>query len=551
MSNSNENTELQEIVTRLSNALSLIRQVKLDRDKALKDATSGQPNVIQTANQFSKALADFNQAIVARNKAFRKAASGPSNSIQKAHQAIVDGNTALIEAASGLSNSIQRARQAIEERNKDLIEAASGPSNSIQKAHQAIEERYKDLIEAASGPSNSIQKAHQAIEERYKDLIEAASGPSNSIQKAHLANKDLIEEITNFSTKYKNILQQISTKSEVEKIRIYYLGKKGELTALFRKLGTIDMAERKQIAPLLNDLKTQITLMNSERMQELVEKEEEERIENEWLDVTLPGRSRQQGSIHPVSQTIDQAVAIFSEIGFSYAEGPQIETDWYNFDALNIPPEHPARQEHDTFFIRGDSKTEKNPNVLRTHTSPVQIRSMTKQGVPIRIIAPGRVYRCDYDQTHTPMFHQIEGLAIDKNLNMAHLKWTLEEFCRTFFEVDNVELRFRASHFPFTEPSAEVDIRCSWERDLLKIGEGDDWLEILGCGMVHPNVLTASGVDKDQYQGFAFGMGLDRIAMLKYGIPDLRSFFESDIRWLRHYGFLPVDVPSLHSGLSL
>ena len=495
MSNSNEKNDLQEIVARLSNALS-----------------------------------GASQATRVRNKKLKEAASGTSNTIKEANQKVRDKQTEPQETVNQFSKTLADLNQTIVERNRILREATSGASNTIKKANQAIRDRQIELHETVNQFSENFASLHKGIVEK---------------------NNELNEAITQFSTSYKNILQQISSKNEVEKIRIYYLGKKGELTSLFRKLGAIDLAERKQIAPLLNDLKTQITLMNSERMQELVEKEEEERIENEWLDVTLPGRSRQQGSIHPVSQTIDQAVAIFSEMGFSYAEGPQIETDWYNFDALNIPPEHPARQEHDTFFIRGDSKTEKNPNVLRTHTSPVQIRSMTKQGVPIRIIAPGRVYRCDYDQTHTPMFHQIEGLAIDKNLNMAHLKWTLEEFCRTFFEVDNVELRFRASHFPFTEPSAEVDIRCSWERDLLKIGEGDDWLEILGCGMVHPNVLTACGVDKDQYQGFAFGMGLDRIAMLKYGIPDLRSFFESDIRWLRHYGFLPVDVPSLHSGLSL
>ena len=383
-------------------------------------------------------------------------------------------------------------------------------------------------------------------------------------------------------------LKQVDSYKEIEQLRIKYLGKKGkinqqilgmnnflrnqgqmQLTDLIKNASSLNMVSKEvenyfdQIKEHLTDkeLKGYLANLNkykkkafetiSQKKQELIEEEEEEKLQKEWIDVTLPGRPRSQGTIHPVSQTIEQAVAIFSDMGFSYAEGPQIETDWYNFDALNIPPEHPARQEHDTFFIQSNSDSEMSPNVLRTHTSPVQIRSMTNEGVPIRIIAPGRVYRCDYDQTHTPMFHQIEGLAIDKNLNMAHLKWTLEEFCRTFFEVANVELRFRASHFPFTEPSAEVDIRCSWEKDQLKIGEGDDWLEILGCGMVHPNVLTACGVDKDQYQGFAFGMGLDRIAMLKYGIPDLRSFFESDIRWLRHYGFLPVDVPALHSGLSL
>ncbi len=341
------------------------------------------------------------------------------------------------------------------------------------------------------------------------------------------------------------------SEAELEQARVQAMGKKGEITLELRRLGGMDPQQRKTIAPLLNALKNEINEAIVRKKEALAELELEEQIQREWLDVTLPGRPRRQGTVHPVSQTVDQAVAIFSAMGFSYAEGPQVETDWHNFDALNMPPEHPARQEHDTFFIKSADSSNAPPNVLRTHTSPVQIRAMAEQGVPLRVIAPGRVYRCDYDQTHTPMFHQIEGLAIDTNLTMANLKWVLEEFCRTFFEIDNVELRFRASHFPFTEPSAEVDIRCSWNGGQLKIGEGDDWMEILGSGMVHPNVLRACNVNPDKYQGFAFGMGLDRIAMLKYGIPDLRSFFESDIRWLRHYGFLPVDVPSMHGGLSL
>ena len=261
-------------------------------------------------------------------------------------------------------------------------------------------------------------------------------------------------------------------------------------------------------------------------------------------------RPTHKGKIHPISQVTDEIVEIFSDLGFSIAEGPQIESDWYNFDALNIPPEHPARQEFDTFYVKQNNKNGEEPNVLRTHTSPVQIRHMEKtDGVPCRIIVPGKVFRSDYDQTHTPMFHQLEGLAIDKDINMSHLKWTLEEFCRTFFDIDDVVLRFRSSHFPFTEPSAEVDIRCSWEDGLLKLGQGDSWLEILGSGMVHPNVLRSCKVDPEIYQGFAFGMGIDRLAMLKYGIPDLRSFFDSDIRWLDHYGFDPLNKPSIHNGL--
>jgi phenylalanyl-tRNA synthetase alpha chain len=237
-------------------------------------------------------------------------------------------------------------------------------------------------------------------------------------------------------------------------------------------------------------------------------------------------------------------------MGFSVAEGPQIETDWYNFDALNMPGHHPARAEMDTFYTHRAEGDDRPPHVLRTHTSPVQIRSMEKMGAPMRVICPGRVYRADYDQTHTPMFHQVEGLALDTDISMANLKWCLEEFVKAFFEVDDVELRFRASHFPFTEPSAEVDIRCSWADGQLKVGEGDDWLEILGSGMVHPKVLAAGGIDASKYQGFAFGMGIDRIAMLKYGIPDLRAFFDSDLRWLRHYGFAALDKPGLVSGLS-
>nr|HMS95288.1 phenylalanine--tRNA ligase subunit alpha [Tabrizicola sp.] len=273
-------------------------------------------------------------------------------------------------------------------------------------------------------------------------------------------------------------------------------------------------------------------------------------LARETIDLSLPAPDMPRGTIHPVSQVMEELTAIFADMGFSVAEGPQVESDWYNFDALNIPPEHPARQEHDTFFMHRDEGDARPPHVLRTHTSPVQIRAMTEQGAPIRVIAPGRVYRMDMDQTHTPMFHQVEGLAIDRAISMANLKWTLEEFCRAFFEVDKVELRFRASHFPFTEPSAEVDIRYSNVGGQLKIGEGDKWMEILGSGMVHPKVLMAAGVDPEQWQGFAFGMGIDRIAMLKYGIPDLRAFFESDLRWLRHYGFSALDVPDLAGGLS-
>jgi phenylalanyl-tRNA synthetase alpha chain len=336
----------------------------------------------------------------------------------------------------------------------------------------------------------------------------------------------------------------------LEAVRVAALGKKGEVSLALKGLGTMSPEERRTAGPALNALRDELAAAVAARKAALADAALEERLKTEWLDVTLPPRPRQTGSIHPVSQVMDELTAIFADMGFSVAEGPEVESDWYNFDALNIPPEHPARAMMDTFYMARGEGDNRPPHVLRTHTSPVQIRHMETHGVPCRVIAPGRVYRADYDQTHTPMFHQVEGLAIDRDITMANLKWVLEEFCRAFFEVDTVELKFRASHFPFTEPSAEVDIRCSWAGGQLKIGEGDDWLEILGSGMVHPKVLSAAGVDPEQWQGFAFGMGIDRIAMLKYGIPDLRAFFESDLRWLRHYGFGALDLPNLPRGLS-
>jgi phenylalanyl-tRNA synthetase alpha chain len=308
--------------------------------------------------------------------------------------------------------------------------------------------------------------------------------------------------------------------------------------------------ERQVQGPILNAVKEEINDSIKKRKEEIRDKVLNVRLESEWLDISRSTRMLNEGSLHPISQVIEEITAIFANLGFEVADGPQIESDYYNFDALNIPPEHPARQEFDTFYVSDDDENSKPLNVLRTHTSPVQIRHMERVSGPCRIIAPGRVFRSDYDQTHTPMFHQIEGLAIDTDFSMANLKWVLEEFCRTFFEVESVELRFRSSHFPFTEPSAEVDIRCSWVGNQLKIGEGDEWMEILGSGMVHPKVLQAVGLDPEEYQGFAFGVGIDRIAMLKYGIPDLRAFFDSDLRWLRHFGFSPGDVPALHSGIS-
>ena len=350
--------------------------------------------------------------------------------------------------------------------------------------------------------------------------------------------------------KYLTGIGAATDEAALEDLRLAALGKKGEVSLKMRALGQMSPEQRQAAGPILNALKDEIDAALRAKKAALADLVLNERLKTEWLDVTLPGRPRRMGTIHPVSQVMDELTAIFADMGFAVAEGPQIETDWYNFDALNIPPEHPARQEHDTFFMHRDAGDARPPHVLRTHTSPVQIRAMTQAGAPIRVIAPGRVYRMDMDQTHSPMFHQVEGLAIDRNISMANLKWVLEEFCRAFFEVDNVELRFRASHFPFTEPSAEVDIRCSWEGGQLKIGQGDSWMEILGSGMVHPKVLQSAGVNPDEWQGFAFGMGIDRIAMLKYGIPDLRAFFESDLRWLRHYGFAALDLPDLPGGLS-
>ncbi|MFX0545187.1 phenylalanine--tRNA ligase subunit alpha [Roseovarius sp. S1116L3] len=350
--------------------------------------------------------------------------------------------------------------------------------------------------------------------------------------------------------KYISLIANAPDEAALEDLRVQAVGKKGEISLAMRSLGKMSAEERQTAGPKLNALKDEITSALAAKKEALGDAALDERLRGEWLDVTLPARTRRQGTIHPISQVTEEVTAIFADMGFAVAEGPQIESDWYNFDALNIPGHHPARAEMDTFYTHRGEGDARPPHVLRTHTSPVQIRTMQAQGAPLRVIAPGRVYRADYDMTHTPMFHQIEGLAIDKDISMANLKWVLEEFVKAFFEVDDVELRFRASHFPFTEPSAEVDIRCSWEGGTLKVGEGDDWLEILGSGMVHPKVLEAGNIDPNEWQGFAFGMGIDRIAMLKYGIPDLRAFFDSDLRWLRHYGFAALDVPTLRGGLS-
>ena len=350
--------------------------------------------------------------------------------------------------------------------------------------------------------------------------------------------------------RYLDGIAKAADEASLEDLRLAAIGKKGEVSLKMRELGKMTPEERQVAGPALNALKDEIASALAAKKEALGDAALDERLRAEWLDISLPGRPRRQGTIHPISQVTEELAAIFADLGFAVGEGPQIETDFYNFDALNIAPEHPARQEHDTFYMHRDASDNRPPHVLRTHTSPVQIRYMEQHGVPCRVIAPGRVYRADYDQTHTPMFHQLEGLAIDKDISMANLKWVLEEFFSAFFGVEGIKTRFRASHFPFTEPSAEVDIQCSWVDGQLKIGEGDGWMEVLGSGMVHPHVLRSAGVDPDQWQGFAFGIGIDRIAMLKYGIPDLRAFFDSDLRWLRNYGFSALNVPNLHGGIS-
>ena len=334
----------------------------------------------------------------------------------------------------------------------------------------------------------------------------------------------------------------------LEDVRVAALGKKGAITAEMKNLGGLEPELRKAAGQALNAIKGDVAAAIEAKKTAMADAELNAKLLAEKIDVTLPARPTSEGFIHPISQTIEEVVAILGEMGFEVAEGPEIEDDWYNFTALNIPEDHPARQEHDTFYLPGVG--EKGRKVLRTHTSPVQIRTMMNSEPPMRIIAPGRTYRCDYDATHSPMFHQIEGLVVDEATHMGHLKGCLIDFCRAYFGVDELPVRFRPSYFPFTEPSAEVDIGCSRKGGEFKIGHGDDWLEILGCGMVNNKVLENCGIDSSKYQGFAFGIGIERLAMLKYGIPDLRTFYESDLRWLRHYGFQALDVPSMVGGLN-
>jgi phenylalanyl-tRNA synthetase alpha chain len=373
----------------------------------------------------------------------------------------------------------------------------------------------------------------------------------------------LQSQIETLRTEISAAIAGAETEAALDAVRVAALGKKGSVSALLATLGSMDPEDRKAAGPAINGLKNEIAGLIEERGTALKSAALDARLKAETLDVTLPLQPAPtaKGRIHPISQTIDEITAIFSDMGFSIAEGPDIETDYYNFTALNFPEGHPAREMHDTFFMKPGPNGEKK--VLRTHTSPVQVRVMQQTGEkpaasyltppqdpPIRVVMPGRTYRNDSDQTHTPMFHQVEGLVIDKASHIGQLRWVLEEFLKAFFEVPSVTLRFRPSFFPFTEPSMEVDVQCDRSGAEVKIGEGNDWLEILGCGMVHPNVLRNAGLDPDVYQGFAFGVGIDRIAMLKYGMPDLRAFFDADQRWIEHYGFRPLDLPTLFGGLS-
>jgi phenylalanyl-tRNA synthetase alpha chain len=369
--------------------------------------------------------------------------------------------------------------------------------------------------------------------------------------------------MTDLNTLKTDLIAQVDAAPDaaaLEAIRIAALGKSGQISELLKSLGKMSPDERREQGPLINGLRDAVAGRIAERKAQMEAAELDRRLAAEGVDLSLPAPPRRRGSVHPTMQVMDEMVSIFAEMGFSVAEGPDIETDFNNFTALNFPPKHPAREMHDTFFMAADEAGERK--VLRTHTSPVQVRVMrqinekvpawvaTGQEPPIRVVVPGRTYRCDSDATHTPMFHQMEGLVIDKAVHMGHLKWTLETFISRFFETEGVVSRFRPHHFPFTEPSAEMDVQCDRSGGDIKIGQGTDWLEVVGCGMVHPNVLRNCGLDPEVWQGFAFGFGVDRLGMLKYGMPDLRDMFAGDARWLGHYGFSPFAMPNPATGLS-
>jgi phenylalanyl-tRNA synthetase alpha chain len=358
-----------------------------------------------------------------------------------------------------------------------------------------------------------------------------------------------MSDIETLQTELMAAIDSANTLDALEAVRVSALGKQGSVSALLKTMGGLSPEERQTQGPIINGLRESITTALTAKKADLETAELNRRLATERVDMTLPAPDAPRGTIHPVSQVMDELAEIFADMGFAVAEGPEIEDDWHNFTALNIPETHPARAMHDTFYFPDDMARDGQKMVLRTHTSPVQIRTMTSQEPPIRIFAPGRVYRSDSDATHTPMFHQIEGLVIDKGIHLGHLKWTLETFLKAYFEREDVVLRLRPSYFPFTEPSVEVDVGYSVINGKRVIGGAEGWMEVLGSGMVHRKVIAACGLDPDVWQGFAFGTGVDRLAMLKYGMDDLRAFFDGDNRWLQHYGFNALDVPTLSGGV--
>ena len=359
----------------------------------------------------------------------------------------------------------------------------------------------------------------------------------------------MMTDIATLQTDLMGAIDSADTLDSLEAVRIAALGKQGSVSALLKTMGSMSPEERQTQGPIINGLRESITSALASKKADLETADLNRRLASERVDMTLPAPEIPRGTIHPVSQVMDELAEIFADMGFAVAEGPEIEDDWHNFTALNIPETHPARAMHDTFYFPDEMASDGQKMVLRTHTSPVQIRTMTSQEPPIRIIAPGRVYRSDSDATHTPMFHQIEGLVIDKGIHLGHLKWTLETFLKAYFEREDVVLRLRPSYFPFTEPSVEVDVGYSIVNGKRVIGGAEGWMEVLGSGMVHRKVIEACGLDPDVWQGFAFGTGVDRLAMLKYGMDDLRAFFDGDNRWLQHYGFNALDVPTLSGGV--
>lgn len=359
----------------------------------------------------------------------------------------------------------------------------------------------------------------------------------------------MMTDIATLQTELMAAIDSADTLDALEAVRISALGKQGSVSALLKTMGAMSPDERQTQGPVINGLRESVTATLAAKKAALETAELNRRLASEYVDMTLPAPETPRGTVHPVSQVMDELAEIFADMGFAVAEGREIEDDWHNFTALNIPETHPARAMHDTFYFPDEMAREGSKMLLRTHTSPVQIRTMTSQEPPIRIIAPGRVYRSDSDATHTPMFHQIEGLVIDKGIHLGHLKWTLETFLKAYFEREDVVLRLRPSYFPFTEPSVEVDVGYSMVNGKRVIGGSEGWMEVLGSGMVHRKVIEACGLDPDIWQGFAFGTGVDRLAMLKYGMDDLRAFFDGDNRWLQHYGFDALDVPTLSGGV--